>query len=70
MKPNRSKDPMHPQAEQDQGSQKRSCSEIEFEPPPSTCGAKTRSGLPCKNLVASTELVEIWSRGRRAELRR
>lgn len=50
MKPNRSKDPMHPRSASESVSQNYSCAEVPCESDVSTCGAKTRRGASCRNL--------------------
>ena len=45
---NRTMDPMHPNDASIPSAQKRSCEAVEAES--ALCGAKTRAGVPCRNL--------------------
>lgn len=47
---NRSPDPMHQRRAATPATQNYSCAEVAPESAPTTCGAKTRGGSPCRNL--------------------
>ena len=50
MKPKRAPDPMHPRSVSESGRKNHACVAVASEPTTPTCGAKTRSGAPCRNL--------------------